>query len=187
MAEMEPLHCVNHPNVETYLRCNRCGQPICARCAVQTPVGYRCRQCVNRQQQAFYADFRPIYYPVAAIVALPLAFIASLLIPTLGWYTIVLGPLAGAGIAELVHLAVRRRRSPYLWMVVCGSIVVAALPKLLFSFLLLLGGGIIPDSVAAYFTSGLCSGRLFGLLWDTVYVLAAASTASVRLRPGRRV
>ncbi len=183
----EPLHCVNHPDVETYLRCNRCGQPICVKCVVQTPVGYRCRQCVNRQQRAFYADFRPVNYLIAGIITFPLAFVASLLIPTLGWYTIVLGPLAGAGIAEVVHMAVRRRRSPYLWMIVCVIIVAAALPKLAFSSLLLLGGGIVPDSIADYFTSGLCSGRLFGLLWDTVYVITAVSTAGFRLRPGRRV
>jgi len=71
---------------------------------VQTPVGYRCRQCVNRQQRVFYADFRPVYYLIAGIITFPLAFVASLLIPSLGWYTIVLGPLAGAGIAEVVHL-----------------------------------------------------------------------------------
>ncbi|MCX7680827.1 MAG: B-box zinc finger protein [Anaerolineae bacterium] len=183
----ETLRCINHPTVETYLRCNRCGQPICARCAVQTPVGYRCRQCVNRQQRVFFADFRPVHYLIAGIITLPLALVASLLIPALGWYTIILGPLAGAGIAELVHLAVRRRRSPYLWLVVSGIIVVAALPKLLFSLLLLLGGGIVPESIAAYFTSGLCSGRLFGWLWDAIYVFTAASTAGALLRPGRRV
>ena len=35
----DPLCCVNHPNKETYLRCNKCGQPICTKCAVGTPVG----------------------------------------------------------------------------------------------------------------------------------------------------
>ncbi|MGC9334733.1 MAG: B-box zinc finger protein, partial [Anaerolineae bacterium] len=48
------LYCANHPNVETLLRCNRCGKPICTRCAVSTPVGYRCRECVGQQQSSFY-------------------------------------------------------------------------------------------------------------------------------------
>ncbi len=39
--------CANHPERETGLRCNRCGKPICSQCAVQTPVGYRCRECVR--------------------------------------------------------------------------------------------------------------------------------------------
>ena len=38
----EPIFCVNHPRVETGLRCNRCDNPICVRCAKLTPVGYRC-------------------------------------------------------------------------------------------------------------------------------------------------
>jgi hypothetical protein len=41
------LHCANHPNTETNLRCSRCGKPICVRCVVQTPVGGRCRECAN--------------------------------------------------------------------------------------------------------------------------------------------
>ena len=37
-----PTYCANHPGVETSLRCNKCGKPICAKCAVRTPTGYRC-------------------------------------------------------------------------------------------------------------------------------------------------
>ncbi len=40
-----PFRCANHPDTETYLRCNRCGKPICVRCVIQTPVGGRCREC----------------------------------------------------------------------------------------------------------------------------------------------
>ncbi|MBA2247993.1 MAG: hypothetical protein H0W23_07685 [Chloroflexia bacterium] len=31
----------------TGLRCNRCGKPICPRCAVRTPVGMRCPDCAG--------------------------------------------------------------------------------------------------------------------------------------------
>src|SRR4030043_252957 len=47
------LTCANHPNRETSLRCKRCNKPICASCAVLTPVGYRCRECVRGQQATF--------------------------------------------------------------------------------------------------------------------------------------
>ena len=53
--DADPVFCANHPTVETMLRCNRCSKPICTRCAVQTPVGYRCRECVGQQQAAFYS------------------------------------------------------------------------------------------------------------------------------------
>src|SRR4030043_298820 len=47
------LTCANHPNRETSLRCKRCNKPICSSCAVLTPVGYRCRECVRGQQATF--------------------------------------------------------------------------------------------------------------------------------------
>jgi len=178
----EPLHCVNHPNVETYLRCNRCGAPICAKCAVRTPVGYRCRDCVNAQQKVFYADFRPVFYAIAAAVGFPLSLVAGWLVPRLGWYAIFLGPLVGVGIAEVVRWAIRRRRGQYTWLVVCGCIVAGWLVKLLLSFALVyLFSRAVPQG-GAYLTSFLPS-----LIWDAVYLATAVGAAYARLRPGRRV
>jgi hypothetical protein len=176
----EPMYCVNHPNVETYLRCNKCGRPICARCAVLTPVGYRCRDCVRTQQRAFYAGFRPTYYLVAAAVALPLALVTGWLIPSLGWYAVVLGPLAGVGIAEVVRWATRRR-GQHTWLVVCGCILLGAVPQLLASLLSLVGLAVNPASAAYY------AGGLMRLVWVIVYTVAATGAAYALLRPGRRV
>ncbi|MBE9508191.1 MAG: hypothetical protein IMY86_09080, partial [Chloroflexi bacterium] len=164
-----------------YLRCNRCGQPICPRCAVRTPVGYRCRSCVNAQQRIFYADFRPVHYLVAVAVALPLSLVAGWLIPSLGWYAIILGPLAGGGIAEAVRWALRRRRGQYTWLVVCVCIVAGALLKVLTSLFSLAMSAAIPEGRVYV------AGDLMGLLWDVVYLAAAAGTAYAVLRPGRRV
>jgi hypothetical protein len=180
----EPMYCVNHPNVETYLRCNRCGQPICPKCAVQTPVGYRCRDCINAQQHVFYADFRPTHYLVAAVIALPLALVAGWLIPSLGWYAIVLGPLAGGGIAEVVRWAIRPRRGQYTYLVVCGCIAVGVLPKLVLSLLTMLS---LPGpSMGLAGTYAITSG-LMGLLWDIVYLATAVGAAYARLRSIRRL
>ena len=179
----EPMYCVNHPKVETYLRCNKCGQPMCTRCAVQTPVGYRCRDCISSQQRVFYADFRPVHYLIAGVVALPLALVAGWIVPSLGWYAIILGPLAGAGIAEAARWAIRRRRGPYTWLVVCGCIVVGGLFKLLLSLVpyLLLSGA--TQNPAGYYITG----WMAGLLWEAVYLATAVGAAYARLRPGRRV
>ena len=54
MSDTPPtLYCANHPTVETTLRCNRCEKPICTKCAVLTPTGYRCKECVRGQQKLF--------------------------------------------------------------------------------------------------------------------------------------
>jgi hypothetical protein len=177
----EPLYCVNHPQVETYLRCNKCGQPICPKCAVQTPVGYRCRDCISAQQKVFYTDFSPVHYVIAAAVALPLSLAAGWILPNLGWFVIVLGPLAGTGIAEAARWAIRRRRGPYTWLVVCACIVIGSLPWLLLS-LFVLAGSVLFSEMATN-----AAGGLIGLVWYAVYLVAAVGAAYARLRPGRRV
>jgi hypothetical protein len=178
----EALQCVNHPKVETRLRCNKCSQPICSRCAVRTPVGYRCRDCVNAQQRVFYTGFRPSDYVIAGVVALPLSLVAGWLIPRLGWYAILLGPLVGGGIAEAARWATRRRRGKYTWLVVCGSIVFGALPLLIVSLLSLIGLLVGTPGVLAYWVGG-----AMRLVWAGVYLLTATGAAYARLRTGRRV
>jgi tetratricopeptide (TPR) repeat protein len=130
----EVLYCANHPNVETMLRCNRCGKPICTRCAVQTPVGYRCKECVGQQQAVFYTG-NALDYVIGGVIALVLGGVAAYLVTLLGawFFGLILGPTIGIGIAEAVRLAVRRRRSRYLWAAVGAGIVLGALPSLLFA------------------------------------------------------
>ena len=154
------LFCANHPNVETMLRCNRCGKPICTRCAVQTPVGYRCKECVGQQQAAFYSG-SAFDYVIGGVIALVLGSIASYLMTLLGawFFALILGPTIGIGIAELVRLAVRRRRSKYLWLVVGGGLVVGALPAMLLALV-----------------------SLWGLLTLGLFLLLAVGAATARLR-----
>ena len=181
----ETLHCANHPNVETYLRCNRCAKPICTKCAVRTPVGYRCKECVRVQQKVFYKGFRPADYLIAAAVALPLSLVGGWLIPRLGWYAILLGPLAGGGIAQAARWVIRQRRGRYTWLAVCGCVVIGGLPQLIRNLLSLF----VLSEIAAeagqagyYLSSG-----LMGLVWTVVYLVAATGAAYAWLRPGRRV
>jgi len=126
------LYCANHPNVQTLLRCNRCGKPICTRCAVQTPVGYRCKQCVS-QQRAVYFTGGASDYLIGGLIAAVLGGLACLVISLLrgAWFFgLILGPTVGVGIAEVVRWAVRRRRSQRLWLAVGGGILLGSLPAL---------------------------------------------------------
>lgn len=65
--------CANHPNVETYLKCSRCGKPICPDCVIPTPVGGRCRECAQlRRPPTFQVGAgrysKALLYGVAAAV-----------------------------------------------------------------------------------------------------------------------
>jgi hypothetical protein len=127
------LYCANHPNVQTLLRCNRCGKPICTRCAVQTPVGYRCKQCVGQQRAVYYTGGASDYL-IGGLIAAILGGLASLVVSMLGgvwFFGLILGPTVGIAIAEVVRWAVRRRRSQRLWLVVGGGILLGSLPALI--------------------------------------------------------
>jgi len=169
----KPLYCINHPNAETYLRCSRCEAPICVKCAVQMEVGYICPACRNRQQQVFYADFRPVYYLVVAAVALPLGLVGGWIVPALGWFALFLGPLAGMGIAEAAHWAIRRRRGRYTWLVVAGCVLIGGLPWLLLSLIPVVASLAHPPSLL---------GSAWPLLWEGVYLVTAIGAAIARLR-----
>jgi len=70
---MDATFCAVHPAIETTLRCNKCGRYMCTKCVVRTPVGYRCRQCVNQQQAVFFTATQTDYL-IAAAVSFGLAF-----------------------------------------------------------------------------------------------------------------
>lgn len=163
------LYCANHPHTETTLRCNRCDKPICPKCAVSTPTGYRCKECV-RGQQKIYDTTEWYDYLSSFIIASLLAFVGSRLVPIVGFFTIFLAPIAGIVIAEAVRFIVRRRRSPRLYKVTAIAIVLGGLPTLLISLLT-----IIP------FLSQGGFGVLFGAVWQGLYVFLATSTAYYRL------
>ncbi len=164
------LYCAYHPGRETVLRCNRCDKPICYDCAVRTPVGYRCKDCV-RQQQSKYFNGAPLDALIGAAVGLVLGAVAGivaiLVSGMLGLFGFIIaffaGPIAGGIIAEAVRWSVRRRRSRRLNVVV----IVAALVGML------LGPMFLGLPLAAIVTRGLAA-LLFAVL--------AASTIYARLQ-----
>lgn len=164
--------CFYHPARETTLRCNRCEKPICARCAVNTPVGYRCKSCINEQQETFYSALW-YDYAVAAAVTLPLAAVASFLVLSIGWMTIFVAPFAGSLIAEGVRLATRRRRGRWLPLVVGLCIAAGSLPAV---------GVWLIRLVVEGLPARMGSVGLGSLVWQLVYLALAVSSAYYRLK-----
>jgi len=141
MTESTTLYCYVHPSRETSLRCNNCNRPICAACAMRTPTGYRCRECVKGQLKTF--DTSEWYdYITGFIVAALLSAVASFLVTFIGrfgffgWILIAAGAsTAGVAIAEGVRLVTRRRRSRALFITVAVGVVMGALPIMLIQVL----------------------------------------------------
>jgi len=161
-----PLFCANHPGVETTLRCNRCEKPICPRCAVLTPTGYRCRECVRGQQKKFdtaeWLDYLTGFV-VAGLLSLLGSFLISLVggIGFIGWFLVVMAaPTAGAVIAEVVRRVIRRHRSRALFITIIAAVVLGALPMVLLHVITF---------------------DLFGILFQGIYLFLVAPTVYYRL------
>jgi hypothetical protein len=142
VAAGKPLVCIDHPQRETSLRCNRCNAPICTSCAVRTPVGFRCKECIKAQQATFF-NVRWHDYPLAALISLVLSVPAAVIAGLTGWwFALIISPLAGGMIGGIVHWAVGRRRGRWTWLIVATCIVLGALVALLSMPHALIGIGI---------------------------------------------
>ncbi|MEN6408346.1 MAG: hypothetical protein ABFD44_01375 [Anaerolineaceae bacterium] len=168
-----PLFCYNHPQTETNLRCNRCERPICTKCAVLTPTGYRCKECVRGQQKVFDTS-RWYDYPLALVIAAGLSYIGGLLVTMLGLWGLLLAPVAGMVIAEGVRLVTRKRRSRRLFQLTAVGVVAGGLPHLLLAL-----GSVIFSFTNAGVGAGLYS--LLPVIWPLAYLLLVTPTVYYRL------
>lgn len=166
MTETTLTYCYVHPNRETTLRCKRCDRYICTSCAVSTPTGYICKECMRERQKSFDTA---VWYDFASgfIVAGLLSGIASFLVTLIGgigffgFLIVFLGSSAAGGvIAEAVRAVTRRHRSRPLFMTIGAGVIFGALPMLLIQLL---------------------SGNIFGLIFQGIYLVIAVPLVYARL------
>ena len=175
---MTELSCYNHPNRPTLLRCNNCERPICASCAVRTPTGYRCNECVRGQQKVFdtarWSDYVIVFFTGAVLSGI--ASLLVLAITSFIWFlAIPLAPLAGVTIANVARRFVKGRHSRWLNLLFGASIVIGALPLVL---ILGIGGGffmLMAGQPGENFLSNIFA--LGPLLWQVVYLVMATPAA----------
>jgi hypothetical protein len=169
MTEQKPgtLVCINHPNRETYLRCNRCNNPICSQCAVLTPTGYRCKSCI-RGQQRVYETAQSLDPYVAGVTAMVLTFLGSFIVPVMQFFMLLIAPIVGTIMAEVISRVVKRRRSRLLTQLTLAGIVIGGLPQ--FAIILL-------NLVARFSLLGFSSLLLLlPLFWQGLYIFLVAIT-----------
>jgi hypothetical protein len=163
------LYCKNHTSVETTLKCNRCEQPICPKCALSTPTGYRCKECVKGQQRIFETATMGDY-AISGIISGILAFIGSLLVPALGFFAIFLSPITGTIIAEIIRAITKKRRSKRLFQLIVYTTLAGCIPVLLYSLVMF---------IVAFSQGSIAS--FWSLLWKGVYTFVVTSTVYYRL------
>lgn len=185
---MSEIHfCANHPSRETSLRCNRCEKYICPSCAVRTPTGYRCKECVREHQKIFdnatARDYLIVFF-LGGLLSF-LGSLATLLIISIIWGFIILflAPTAGVFIGNVLRSIIRGRHSKALNWTLAAAMVLGVLPMLFVTGLggllaALFGGGL--DLIGAFY--------MFGpAFWLLVYAAMATPAAyaqfsGIRLR-----
>ncbi|MCE9644535.1 MAG: hypothetical protein K8S20_00940 [Chloroflexi bacterium] len=160
-------YCYVHPDRETSLRCKRCERYICTSCAVGTPTGYMCRECVNQHKKIFdtalWYDYLTGFgttFILSLIASGLLGFVASFI----GFYMIFVSiAVAGGAGVYLSNIALRvtgKRRSRWLFIACAAGVAAGAVPIALFLF----------------FTGGMLSIIMLG-----IYAVVATSTVYARL------
>jgi len=158
------FYCANHPSRQTYLRCNRCGKPICSTCAKPTPVGYRCPECIREQEDIFFSATL-LDYLLVIIVTIPLSLIGGWLATRLGFFTIFLGAAAGSFIGRITFWVARRHRGRWMPQLV-GVLVVI--------------GGLLP---AVPYILAILFGRFsLDIIWIGIYIIAASGSAYYQMK-----
>lgn len=161
--------CYVHPNRETGLRCNHCERPICASCAIRTPTGYRCKECVKGQQKKFdtaeWFDYL-FGFSVAGILSL----VASILAGLIGSFSIIMLFLIGIGastvgviIAESARFVTRRHRARRLYLTVMAGMILGAAPFTILSLFNLDVFGLIAQAIYLFVATPVMYYRLSGL------------------------
>lgn len=177
MTQPDTLYCYIHPNRPTTLRCNRCDRPICAECAIRTPTGYRCPECVKQQQKRFDTALWYDYIVAFMVAAIGSAIASGLILVVSGFFfgilVLFIAPGAGGVIGNLVLRFIKNRRSRPLFLTAAVGIVAGALPALLFvslpALLGLLAGGF----------RGI--GGLLPAIWEVVYLFLAVPAAYTQI------
>lgn len=177
-----PVYCINHPKTETLLRCNKCGNPVCIKCVVRTPVGYRCKTCLNLQHAGYYnaTSIDYVLVLVVGIVASTIGGAIALALSGFWFINIFYGPAAGGAIAEVIRRSVQRRRGKYLALASALTVVLGAL--------VIVGGLRLPLLIAGLtqpeFLPVVAGSMLRGLfnIGLLIYLVLAVGTVYARLR-----
>jgi len=130
------MKCTFHPDVETNLRCGKCGKPICPKCLVQTPVGARCPDCAKLYKLPTY-QVSATYLLRAIGTGAGMAIVGGViwgvvrgLVPFF-YLNLLLAPAVGYAIGEVISLSVNRKRGAILAIIAGVAVALSYMVSIL--------------------------------------------------------
>jgi len=135
MTDGDIHYCEKHPDRDTELRCNRCSRYMCVSCAVRTPVGYTCNECVRGHEDRFYSGTQ-VDYIVVAVVSVVCGAIGGFAVGLFGvfWYlTVIASSAIGGMIAQLALTLTGRRRGRASGYICAGGVLLGGIIAALMS------------------------------------------------------
>jgi len=117
--------CARHPKTVTYLKCAKCGTPICPDCFVESPVGYKCRDCGRMANtQLYQVSFRGAVQ--GALVGLLGGMLAGAF-GFIGFWGIIIALIYGRFLGTLIMKAAGHKMGLVMDIIIGASIVVGGL------------------------------------------------------------
>jgi drug/metabolite transporter (DMT)-like permease len=140
---------------------------MCPSCAVRTPTGYLCRDCVRQHQKIFdTAVWYDYLFGFAAtfILSLIASVITVVVAPFIGFYMIFLAAGLGGGagvlIANITLRVINKRRSKPLFIACAAGVV----------------SGALAIALGLFFT-----GSFYALIWLAIYVVVVTPVVYTRI------
>jgi MFS family permease len=134
IGDDDRLFCYRHPDRETWIRCGRCDRPICTSCAMQGPVGSRCKQCGKLAFDPL-TSFTAQQLLLGVATAVGAGIVAGFIAARIGFFSIFISYFAGMFIADIVQRVTGYKRGPVMLAIVLGGIVIGTLAGSIGGFL----------------------------------------------------
>lgn len=117
--------CSIHPGVETNVRCAECDRYICSKDMVQTPVGYKCRECA-RPTASELGYVKPKQYLYAVLAGVGAGLVGGIVLGAIGFRSIILALVFGVAVAEATRRGSGGHRTPAIAAIAAVSAVIGA-------------------------------------------------------------
>ncbi|MDR1825271.1 MAG: rhomboid family intramembrane serine protease [Bifidobacteriaceae bacterium] len=125
-------YCYRHPGTPAYVRCQRCGRPICPACQIPAAVGVQCPECVQQANRTAPAARSILGAPISR-GHLPLLTIGALVLCVIGYVAQLAtgGANSGTVTQHLVFAPIMAREEP--WRLITSAFLHGSPLHLLFN------------------------------------------------------